>query len=79
MLLVGLHGLVGSGTTDELVAELGLVLLSDLTLGVELAELLSGLSLLAVAACTDSVSYGHIDVLCDVRVYSLNQPMIVKV
>ena len=27
VILVGLHGLVGSGTTDELVAELGLVLL----------------------------------------------------
>lgn len=51
MLLVGLHGLVGSGTANELVAELGLVLLGDLGAGLKVAELLVGLTLEAVSVC----------------------------
>jgi hypothetical protein len=44
VVLVGLGSLEGSGTGDELVAELGLVLLG----AVEVSELLMGLSLVAV-------------------------------
>lgn len=49
VLLVGLHGLVGSGTTDDLVAELGLVLLGDLGADLKVLKLLVGPTLVAVS------------------------------
>lgn len=50
VLLVGPHGSEGSGTTNEFVAELGLVLLSDLGARLELLELLVSPVLFAVLA-----------------------------
>ena len=55
VVVVGLHGLVGGGTGNELMAELGLVLLAT----VVVVELLVVLSLLTVVVLRLSVSTGQ--------------------